>query len=260
MNSQLPDRPKKGHKGTFGTVAVFAGHVSEESVMLGSAVFAAKAALKSGVGLIDFFGDQKTLVELIKMLPQAVGHTFKSFDGQSVKWNSIIVGPGWESTAENIEMLEHILKLNKPTVIDGEALNILSSNPKLLNTLHPKCVLTPHIKEFERLSAASGISAPANFAKEYSCTLVLKSSVTQVFYGSEEWQFEGNNPVLATGGTGDVLAGLIAGFAAQYYPKISLFECAKSAVEVHAMAAEEFRQKKGDRGLIVDGLIDAIKS
>ncbi|HEX5797793.1 MAG TPA: NAD(P)H-hydrate dehydratase [Candidatus Saccharimonadales bacterium] len=254
-NSPLPKRPEEGHKGTFGTVAVFAGQVSDKSVMLGSAVFAAKSALKSGVGLVDFFADKQTLVELVKMLPQAVGHTFKSFEEQSNKWSSVIVGPGWESTDENIHILERILSLKKPTVVDGEALNILAANPKMLGYLHPKCILTPHLKEFERLAKASDVSEPKEFAKKFGCILVLKSHETKVFYQDLQWEFEGNNPVLATGGTGDVLAGLIAGHAAQYYPKIDLFTCAQEAVKIHASAAEKYRQKRGDRGLIIDELI-----
>ncbi len=254
----MPARPKKGHKGTFGTVAVFAGHISERSVMLGSAVFAAKSALKSGVGLVDFFGDKQTLVELIKMLPQATGHTFKSFDDQHGKWNSIVVGPGWESTDENIGMLKQILKLKKPTVIDGEALNILARDPKLLDYLHSKCILTPHIKEFDRLKTATEISGGQEFVRKFDNILVLKSNVTKVFDKEESREFKGNNPVLATGGTGDVLAGLIAGFAAQYYPKTSLFKCSKEAVKSHVKAAEKYSKEKGDKGLIVDDLIDLI--
>jgi NAD(P)H-hydrate epimerase len=257
--TNLPPRPKTGHKGTFGTVAVFAGHVSESSVMLGSAVFAAKAALKSGVGLIDFFAAKQTLVELIKMLPQAVGHTFKSFDEQSAKWSSIVVGPGWEATNENVDILKRILKLKKPTVIDGEALNILAASPKILDFLHSKCVLTPHIKEFDRLKKATNISNPAEFVKKFDCVLVLKSSITKVFGKDQIWEFEGNNPVLATGGTGDVLAGLIAGYAAQYYSKISLFVCAEEAVKAHAKAAEKYKQEKGGKGLLIDELIEYIR-
>lgn len=254
--SQLPLRPKTGHKGTFGTVAVFAGHVSDDSVMLGSAVFAAKSSLKSGVGLIDFLGNKQTLVELVKMLPQAVGHTYKTFKDQSSKWNSIIAGPGWKGTDENTDILERILKLEKPSVIDGEALNILAANPAMLSLLHSKCVLTPHLKEFERLRRGSGISEPEEFAEKFDCVLVLKSHITKVFYKDQNWEFKGDNPVLATGGTGDVLAGLIAGYAAQYYPKTSLFICAKEAVKNHAHAAEKYRQKKAEKGLIIDDLIE----
>lgn len=251
----LPNRPKTGHKGTFGTVAVFAGHISDKSVMLGSALFAARSALKSGVGLIDFFGDKQTLVELVKMLPQAVGHTFTSFEEQFTKWSSIVVGPGWESTDENIEMLGRILKLDQPTVIDGEALNILAANPKMLELVHDKCVLTPHLKEFERLSEGSGESDPKEFVNKYGCVLVQKSNVTKVFYKDQAWELESNNPVLATGGTGDVLAGLIAGLAAQYYPKMDLFTCAREAVKAHAEAGRKYSQKKGDKGLVIDELI-----
>lgn len=256
VSSKLPERPETGHKGTFGTVAVFAGHISDDSVMLGSAVFAAKSALKSGVGLIDFFGDKETLVELVKILPQAIGYTFKSFDEQSSKWSSIVVGPGWEATAENIDMMKRILKLGKPVVIDGEALNILAANPVMLSLLHSRCILTPHLKEFERLSKGSGMAEPEEFAEKYDCTLVLKSHVTKVLNGGQSWKYEGNNPVLATGGSGDVLAGLVAGYAAQYYPKISLLICAQEAVKVHAEAAEKYKQKKADKGLIIDELIE----
>ncbi len=240
-------------------MAVFAGHISEKSVMLGSAVFAAKSALKSGVGMIDFFGDKQTLVELIKMLPQAVGHTFESFEEQSGKWSSVVVGPGWEGSDKNVEMLARILRLESPVVIDGEALNILAANPDMLSLLRSKCILTPHLKEFERLKDSSNLDNSQKFTQKYGCTLVLKSSVTKVFDRDIAWEYKGNNPVLATGGTGDVLAGLIAGYAAQYYPKISLFDCAIEAVKAHAQAAEKYSLHNGKKGMLVNELIDNLE-
>ena len=255
---KLPTRDKKGHKGTFGTVAVFGGHISEDSVMLGSAVFAGKAALKNGAGIVDFVADQRTLVQLIEMLPQAIGHTPENLQKTTKMWQSIVVGPGWEESDENVKILEKILRLEKPTVIDGTALNLISFNQKLLKLIHSKCVLTPHIGEFKRLSKAIGIDDPTIFTQKYGCVLVLKSNVTTVTFGNDHWEHRGDNPVLATGGTGDVLAGLIGGFMAQYYPKLTLFEISKAAVETHAAAGKKWQAKKGDKGLIIDELIGLI--
>lgn len=255
---KLPNRPKEGHKGTFGTLAVFGGHTTGDSVMLGSAYFVARSAIKAGVGLVEFVSDKDTLKELIKMLPQAIGHTYSDFNKHSDKWTTVVIGPGLSGDSADLDILRKVLKLKLPTVIDGEGLNLISRNPDLLSLIHSHCVLTPHPKEFERLASASNEFSPDKFAERYKCTLVLKDAKTNIYRGADHWEKEVNNPVLATGGTGDVLAGYIGGLIAQKNSGLDVYESAKLAVEINSKAADEYKSKHSDRGLEIDQLIDLL--
>ena len=88
-------RPANAHKGTFGTVAILGGDIAGDKIMLGSAAFAAKAALRSGVGMAVFLGQREILPELIKLVPQAVGIVYDGKDvPKDTAWQSVIIGPG----------------------------------------------------------------------------------------------------------------------------------------------------------------------
>lgn len=253
----LPKRQPDAHKGTFGTLAIFGGQINDQKVMLGSAVFVAKAALRTGVGLINFVADRQVLEDLIALVPQATGIIENNFQSQSSSWKAIVIGPGLGTN--RVAALGEVLRLKFPTVIDADGLNILSENPDLLNDLHEDCVLTPHPKEYERLNSKIGARNPEDFAQKLGCTLVFKDNETIITNGHQKQIIEGNNPILATGGTGDVLAGLIGGLLTQYAPKeISIYECAKLAVEIHSKAADKWRDEHGSGGLIIDELIENI--
>lgn len=256
----LPTRNKQGHKGTFGTVAIAAGSINSTKVTLGGAAFAAKAAIRSGAGMTAFVGDKDVLVSLIKMVPQSIGIINKGdYSDEAEKWQSIVIGPALGLEYHNVKLIRDILKLELPTVVDADALNTIVRYPDLASNIHDKCVLTPHIKEFERLSDAFDTNNPDNLATKLGCTIVLKSSSTVVVDGKQAWQKYSNNPVLATAGTGDVLAGLIGGLMAQYCPdQLSVFECAQLGVEIHAKAAEEWKRQYGSSGLIIDELLEFI--
>lgn len=259
MDIKLPERRKTGHKGNFGTAAVFGGQKNQNSVMLGGPAFAANAALRSGVGLVNFIGPGDLLAELIKMVPQAVGYS--DIDSNSKNWGAIIIGPGLEKSPENELTIEKLLALKKPTVIDAGGLNILADSPNIFRLVHEKCVLTPHPKELSRLIKGLSLSEPKDLIEKNGCCLVLKSNVTEVISKNEHWLLEGNNPILATGGTGDVLAGLIGGLLAQYSDEeLSIFECAKAGIYIHSQAAKEWRKQHGNQGLIIEELLELVPS
>lgn len=259
MQVHLPERPVKGHKGTFGTVAIFGGSLGPDKVMLGGPALSAQAAIRTGVGLITFIGDQELLTHLIEMVPQAIGLASKAdFSKEADKWKSIIIGPGLGVNKHNISLINNLLSLNKPTVIDADGLNILASYPQLLDSIHNKCVLTPHPLEFKRLANAMRVDNAKDMAAKLGCTVVLKSSTTEIVGSKNRWKGKYDNPVLATGGTGDVLSGLIGGLLAQYFPNLSPFECAVVGVEIHAKAAEKWREKHGSGGLILEELLELV--
>lgn len=260
MSVRLPERNSRGHKGTFGTVAVIGGSISSRSVMLGSPVFAAQAAIRSGAGLITFVGPKELLTHLIRLVPQAVGVIpSDGFSDISAKWQSVVIGPGLGVSETGAQLLKKVLGLNKPAVIDADGLNTLAEHPELFKLVHDMCVLTPHPKEFERISDASGIKDAKRLSDKLGCTVVLKSHNTEVYAPGKQWIEKQENPALATGGTGDVLAGLIGGLLAQYYPtQLSIFDCARAGVDVHSKAAEKWREKHGSAGLLISELLDFI--
>lgn len=254
MKDLLPARNKKGHKGTFGTVAIFGGQINDDYVMTGSPAFAAKAALRSGAGLVNFYAEEDVLLSLIKMVPQAVG-----VKNISKGWDSVVIGPGLETSKHNALEIEKILKLKIPTVIDAGGIDILAKNPGMIRLLHDQCVLTPHPKELKRLLEGLEIKNADQLASNTGACLVLKDSTTTVLHRGKKWQLEGDNPVLATGGTGDVLAGLIGGLLAQYADaELSIFNCVKAAIYVHLNAANIWRDNHGSQGLMIDELLELI--
>lgn len=250
----LPIRQSHAHKGTFGTLAIFGGQINDQKIMLGSAAFVAKAAIRTGVGLVNFVASKKVLEDLIVLVPQATGVIEDNFSLNSSSWKAVVFGPGLGT--DKVKLMKQVLEMKIPIVIDADGLNILSENPDLLNNLSGDYVLTPHPKEYERLNSQLGAKNPEEFAQKTGCILVLKGSETIITDGKEKQIVRGNNPALATGGTGDVLAGIIGGLLTQYAPNvISVYDCARLGVEIHAKAADRWRTEHGSGGLMIDELI-----
>lgn len=258
MDTYLPKRPANGHKGTFGTVLVFGGSMTASKVMLGGPALSANAAIRSGVGMAIFLGDKEILKSLIEMVPQTVGISLNYGATDSEKWDSIVIGPGLGINEANVNVIEKLLSLKLPTVIDADGLNTVSAYPKLLKQIHDRCVLTPHPKEFERLAAVIDVETPEQMAAKLGCAVIYKSSKVKIAASESIWEKEYDNPVLATGGTGDVLSGLIGGLLAQYYPELSVFECAKFGVQIHETAALKWKNTHGSGGLILDELLELV--
>ncbi|HSE29717.1 MAG TPA: NAD(P)H-hydrate dehydratase [Candidatus Saccharimonadales bacterium] len=261
--SKLPQRSPIGHKGTFGTVAVFGGYKTDQSVMFGGTVLAATAALKAGAGKVTLVMPQNILPVAIEMLPQAVGESMS--EQSHPKAQCFLVGPclGREKTQRTL--LQNLLSKNVPMVIDADALSIIAENPEGWPA-KTDAILTPHIGEFERLTKTFGIdtntsvqSRAAKLAQKLGVVFVVKNSTTTVCSGEQTWQLDKPNPALATAGSGDVLSGLIAGLVAQFYPKqLDLFECAQLGVALHSQAGELWSKLHGDQGLILAELIDLV--
>lgn len=256
MSLKLPARPAAGHKGTFGSLAVIGGQINQDSVMLGSAAFAAKAAIRSGVGLVYFAGEKDVLVELVKMVPQAVGRALSEVKNCS----AVVIGPGLGQSEISASILKDVLNLNLPTVVDADGLNILAKDSEVLSSVHAKCILTPHPGEFQRLAKAARVKTAEELAAKLGCCVVLKNDKTSVIDFEQSWLSKtAANSALATGGTGDVLAGLIGGLLAQFaVEQLSLFDCARLGVQIHAQAGLAWSGKRGSSGLFINELIDFI--
>jgi hydroxyethylthiazole kinase-like uncharacterized protein yjeF len=272
VNPLFPVIYDNTYKHKQGKVLIFAGSPG----MTGAAVLTAVACLRSGAGLVvnaipkslNPIIEIKTTETLSLPLPESAQQSFcpESLTGarERVEWSDVIVfGPGVSARPEVREFGLALLKLHsKPMVIDADGLRIFHDNLTLINDL-PDLILTPHVGEFAMLSKIdmktilmNPVDVARDFVDKYRCTLVLKGAPTIVV--SPESQVGINstgNPALATGGTGDVLTGMIAGFRAQ---GMNSFDTATAAVFLHGIAGDLGREEYGVRGLIAGDLLQLI--
>jgi hydroxyethylthiazole kinase-like uncharacterized protein yjeF len=152
-----------------------------------------------------------------------------------------------------------VLKAGKPMVIDADALNILSENRELLHLIPAASILTPHPKEFERLVGKwtndfERLNKQIQFAKEIKAVVVLKGANTSIATPEGEVFFNSTgNAGMATGGTGDVLTGILTGLRAQHY---SAEESAILGVYLHGLSGDLFVREKTIHSLVASDLVD----
>lgn len=240
VSSRLPKRPKSANKGTFGKVLVVAG--SEKYP--GAAYLCCAAAYRVGAGLVTLLTTPEVKVIVSRKLPEV---TFTS--KPSIDYDVLLFGPG---LGKNTSAAKFINILPK-AVIDGDGFKFFKSRLK-------KAVLTPHPGEMSRMTGLSIKQIQENreevakeFAKKWGQVVVLKGANTVIaspIGGVRLSPFA--NPALATAGTGDVLAGIIAGFLAQ---GLSSFNAACCGVYIHGMAGEIIKEEIGDAGMIASDLL-----
>ncbi len=234
--------------------------------MTGSIVLCARAAIASGVGLCTVVSDKKNRTIVQSSLPEAM---FKALDGGDINWDqyTIAIGCGLGQQESAYTLLERMLQsVDRPIVIDADALNILGRNRDLWNLLPRGSILTPHIGEFHRLFGRCStdyerIELLRISAHKYNVHIVLKGKYTQIASPNGELYFNSTgNPGMATGGSGDVLSGIICGFLAQGYDAQI---AAIVGVYLHGLSGDLAALKLGMSGLspssIIDFLSDSIK-
>jgi len=267
---RLPARPRDGHKGTFGTVVVLAGSQG----FTGAAYLASMGAARSGAGIVRLLVAQsiypilaEKCTEVIvgpvpEISPGVVGHAslsgiLRGFAGADAG----VIGPGLGRDASTRRLIEDLVpRVAAPLVLDADALNLLSEHRTILPRLSPQIVLTPHPAEFARLS---GLETPAvqqdrrgiasRFAKVWNKVVVLKGAGTVI--AAPDGRVTLNaiaTPALASGGTGDVLAGVIAGLMGQKLPP---FEAAVTGVHLHGLAGMDLEASLGQAGVLASDLL-----
>ncbi len=264
---KLPKRFNNSNKGSYGKVAVVAGSKN----MSGAAFLCAKAAYSTGVGLVKIYTHESNRVVLQSQLPEAIMMTYDDYEGalacveDVAKWASVIVvGPGLgvDSTSERM-LYELLMNSEVPMVLDADALNILSNNIGMLKTCSVPIVMTPHMKEMSRLIGKSveniakdRFAIAKKFAREYEVSLVLKDAKSIVTNGGEHTyvNLAGNNG-MSTGGSGDVLAGIIAGMLAG---GLDLIEAARIGTYVHCLAGDKAAEKKGKYAMLASDIISSL--
>ncbi len=256
-------RKKFSHKGTYGHALLIAGSYG----MMGAAVLASKAAVRAGAGLVTTHIPGKGVDILQSSVPESLLHIDQSDEYFSdfptlQKYSAVGVGPGLNKMDVSRESLMRLLNECKiPLIIDADALNMLSETTNWQKKIPKGCILTPHPKEFERLfgkfhHSHSRLSAQISFSKEFHSTVILKGAHTCITTEkSEVWFNTTGNPGMATGGSGDVLTGIILGLVAQGY---STADASIIGVYLHGMSGDIAAKQKGQHGLIASDLIDNI--
>lgn len=290
---RLPPRPADGHKGTFGTVLVVGGSVGART-MLGGPAFAALGALRAGCGLCELAMPAPLLAAGLTLAPSATGvalpldpagaldpaASLAALEPSLERATVIAVGPGLGEGPGIEEFVRTLLSAaaarQLPVVLDADGLNALArqSPPAAFTT---PAILTPHPGECRRLADACGRGdldpidprlrpeSARLLAERLGAVVVLKGHGTCVA-SPERVEIESRgNPALATGGSGDVLTGLVAGLWSQWIatdrtrpPIASAFRAARAAVHLHATAADRWASVHGDSGMLATDLLAAI--
>ncbi len=265
--SILPKRPAHSNKGTFGKLLVIAG----DKNMAGAAVMSAKAAYRCGVGLVKVFTHEENKAVIHETVPEALVTTYNTSINkgkliEDINWaDAIVIGPGLGQSELACEIIEYVRSVsNVPVVWDADALNIFSKNTDTLLLPHTEYIMTPHLGEFSRLTGnevswiqSHLVESAIDFARMYDLICVLKDfrTVTANPYGLSFLNLSGNNG-MATGGCGDVLAGIIGALLAQGLKGI---EASSYGVYIHGLAGDLVREKMGTHSIMASDIIDALK-
>ena len=261
----LHPRSRFSHKGDYGHALLIAGSEGKT----GAALLSAKACMKTGVGLLSVLLPKSAQTALLSTLPEAMLYQleddrndrnqlrFDDFDRLQA-YNAIGVGPGLGKAEVTARALKRLIQdCQVPMVMDADALNILAENPTWLSFLPQDTILTPHPKEFERLFGATTdsferIKLQREMAMKYHIIIVYKGGYpTTVLSDGSVFFNSGGNPGMATGGSGDVLTGVILSLLAQrYHPSVA----AVLGVHLHALAGDLAAEENGQEALLASDI------
>ncbi|MDE5966532.1 MAG: NAD(P)H-hydrate dehydratase [Lachnospiraceae bacterium] len=288
MLNNLPERVANSNKGTYGRVAVIAG--SEN--IAGAAYFAAAAAYRSGVGLVKVYTHGNHREMLFTKLPEALYETYDGRDACEVIADAaefadvLVVGPGLSQSEYAGRLVYEALQQSKcPVILDADGLNIVAAHKDWLKERNTQVVVTPHFKEMERLTdvevgqiAYETLDVATRFAQEYGVICVLKGAHAIVTgEGARAYINRTGNHGMSTGGTGDVLTGVIAAMVAGRIKASCqeehvlcesgqweagkpewLYDAVCLGVFLHGMAGDKAAELRGERALVASDLLDAL--
>jgi ADP-dependent NAD(P)H-hydrate dehydratase / NAD(P)H-hydrate epimerase len=259
----LKPRGKFDHKGDYGHALLVAGSRGK----IGAAVLASRAALRAGLGLLTVHVPKSGYNIIQTAVPEAMAEvdqdeTFFSQTLEVEKYNAIGIGPGLGQNPLTVKAFGLLLgKFRKPMVIDADGLNILAAHREFLKHIPQNSILTPHPKEFERLAGPSSdsftrIEKQKHLAKELQSFVVLKGAFSSIATPDGAVYFNSTgNPGMATGGTGDVLTGVITGLLAQNYESQ---EAAILGTFLHGLSGDLARNEKGGDSIIASDVVDCL--
>lgn len=256
----LKYRSKFSHKGSFGHALLICGSYGK----MGAAVIAAKACLRSGAGLLTVRVPKKGVDIIQSSIPEAMvsadqNETIITDLPNIDKIAAIGIGPGIGTESDTEVVIKKLLNYSvAPVVFDADAINILANNKTWLSFLPGNSVLTPHIKEFDRLTEKHDndfdrLHTARNFALKHNCILILKGTYTLITMPDGNCFFNSTgNAGLAKGGSGDTLTGIITGLIARGYtpPQAALL-----GVYLHGYAADLCLKKINIESLLATDVI-----
>lgn len=265
IKNLLPKRKKLSHKGDYGKVAILGGSQG----MAGSCYLASSAALRVGAGLV-YLLVPSSISEILQI--KSCEQIIKTIDSYNLKYNKLIfkqilgylddknvlaIGPGMGQEPSLNELIGNVIdSFDGKIIIDADGLNAVAKDKSVLHKKN--IILTPHLKEFSRLSGlsiseinADRIGNAKEFANKFGIILVLKSEETIVTDGNELYINKLGNPGMATAGSGDVLTGIISGLL----PILEEFDAARLGVYLHSLAGDLASADLCEESLIASDII-----
>jgi NAD(P)H-hydrate epimerase len=266
-------RRPETHKGDYGHLLVIAGSVGKT----GAAAMACEAALRMGAGLVTLaipkslnaIMEVKLTEVMTEPLPETPKQTLSLRALNSIlhlceNKKAVIIGPGIGTTKETQSLILKLIKtLNLPIVLDADGLTALATQPKILPAMNRSLILTPHPGEMAKLIGSTPrevqedrIGISRNFSQSRHVHLVLKGHRTLIATPKGEIFINpSGNPGMASGGTGDVLTGMIGGLICQGF---DILPSLQMSVYLHGLAGDEIALEKGEKSLIATDLIQKI--
>ena len=262
--SILPDRDPWAHKGCFGKILLLCGSVG----FTGAAALAAKAALRSGAGLV-FLGVPHSIyaIEAVKLdeaivfpLPEENGKlSVKALDEvlrRLPQMDAVLIGPGLGQSDGVLAVVRKVVEsFPGPVVVDADGINVLSTHRDILRGRTAPTVVTPHDVEFARLGGSIGddrAESASSLARELGCIVLLKGHRTVITDGTVCYTNQTGNPGMAVGGSGDVLAGIIVSLLGQ---GIAPLEAAACGAWIHGAAGDLCAQDLGQYGMLPSDMV-----
>ena len=261
---RLPKKRKKfSHKGTYGHALLISGCYGR----MGAAVLASKACLRSGAGLLTTHVPRFGYPIIQTALPEAM----VSIDQSDIlftevpdlsAYSAVGIGPGIGTKCNSHRAMKALIQqVTVPMVIDADGINLLATEPELLEKLPENTILTPHPKEFERIAGETGdhyarMQKQLELSRKYNIIIVLKGAHTAISVPNGNMYFNTTgNPGMATAGSGDVLTGIILSLLAQNYTPE---DAAKLGVYLHGKAGDLAKEKFGEEAMIASDISEHI--
>lgn len=256
---KIRKREKFDHKGSYGHALLIAGSFGK----MGACVLSARACLRSGVGLLTVHVPKSGYTIIQTSVPETMasvyGEDFFSNELKVGSYAAIGVGPGLGQSTDTGKAFLKLIENGKPLVIDADALNLLATNREWIKQIPLGSILTPHPKEFERLVGTwkndfERLEKQKQLSVDTKAVVILKGAHSSITSPDEKVYFNSTgNPGMATGGSGDVLTGILTGLLAQGY---SATDAAIVGVYLHGLSGDMAAREKGQHSLIASDLID----
>lgn len=260
---KIEKRAKNSHKGSFGTGVAIAGSYG----MCGAAMLAAKGALRNGIGILKAVINEKIYAPFTVGVPEAVCLPVENFDDEKIlpfieNANAILIGCGMGNNEQTKNALDFILANAKaPLIIDADGINVLSSHINILREFSSPIIITPHSGEMARIFGVSAKDIEQNrihyakrLAEETQITVVLKGTNTIVATKNGKIYFNiTGNPGMATGGSGDVLGGIILSLLSRGF---SPEDAAMGGVYLHGAAGDKAKEFYGEEGMLPSDIVN----